>query len=178
MGMSADHIAQQGGGFEPQRQNNWSLEIVGLTGNDQDLIALALSGVSEIPGAENATVEIAYQNEKRYVAGQAVTGPFTLTLVDYVDQAIRDAIIRWRRQVYDPTTGNIGLAKNYKMTGNLILNAPDDSSYRQGQLLGIWPNKDPGGALDMNSSEKVLIEVPIVVDKVVWALGITTGPST
>jgi hypothetical protein len=176
MGTNADHIAQQAGGFEPQRQNNFSLEILGLTGNDKDLISLALSGISEIPGAENATIEIAYQNEKRYVAGPAVVGPFTLSLVDYVDMGVRDAVLRWRSQVYDPTTGNIGLAKNYKKLGNLILNAPDDSSYRVGQLIGIWPNTDPKGGLDMNSGEKVLMEIPIVVDKVIWAQGITASP--
>ncbi len=183
MGLTADHIAGSAGGFEPQRQNNFSLEIHGLPGGDSDRqsIILSLQSLSEIPGSQNATIAIPYQNETRYVAGKATVEAFQMVLRDYVDAETRDAIIRWRRLVYDAgvqgANGRIGLAKEYKKEGYIRLHGPDSdepAGRRIATLVGIWPTHDPKGNPDMSADEQMTFEVTLQVDKVVWA-GVSAG---
>jgi hypothetical protein len=164
---ASDHIAAEAGTFEPQRQNNWSLEIT-LDEADKDVIIASLVS-SALPPESNDEVEIQYQNEKRYVAGQATFETIPLTLVDYVDVETRNAILRWRLQVYNPETGAIGLAKDYKKRGSIIMTAPDGSTERVCRLVGLWPSAVPNpGTLDMSGSDKVMIEVTLRYDKAVW----------
>ena len=170
MPLNADHIAAQSGAFEPQRQNNFSIEFYGLDGDDKNIFILALKSIDSIPGHENAPVILKYQNEERRVAGPATTTGCTIALHDFVDQETRNAMLRWRRKVYDPATGAMGLAKDYKKEGAVILHAPDGSNERVCRLIGSWPDKDPKGALNMNTTEPVQLDLSISVDKVQWDL--------
>jgi hypothetical protein len=165
---SADHIAAEAGSFEPQRQNNFSLEIP-LGSADKDLIVLSVQSVP-LPNESNDEVEIQHQNEKRYVAGQATVDTTSMTIHDYVDRDTRGAVMRWRKQVYDPATGQIGLAKNYKKTAYIIMTAPDGTEERICKLKGCWPQAVTGGNLGHDGSEPVMIEVTLRFDKVLWEI--------
>jgi hypothetical protein len=168
---SADHIAAEAGTFEPQRQNNFSLEIP-LSGTDKDYISMALHGLT-LPQQTNEVGEIEFQNETRKYAGKANVEEGTLILKDFVDVDTLGAVLRWRKQVYDPQTGNIGLAKDYKKTGYAILTGPDGSGERVAKLIGCWPSADPSFDLNMEGSDKILLEVPIQIDKTDWSGSIT-----
>lgn len=164
---SADHIAGEQGSFEPQRMNNFSVEIP-LGEADRDLIEMGLKGFS-LPSTTNETITVNYQNETRKVAGQANVEEGTLALHDFVDADVRGAILRWRKQVYDPSTGKIGLAKDYKKTLNVLLKGPDGEGVRVAKLIGAWPTQDPPADMDMESPDKLLMEVPLSVDKINWS---------
>jgi hypothetical protein len=164
---SASHIAAAGGTFEPQRGNNWSIEI--NLGKDKDPIIMSLMSLP-LPAESNEEIEIQYQNEKRYVAGQATIDAVSLVVRDYVDADTRAAIMRWRAKVYDPASGKVGLAKDYKKNADIIMTAPDGSSERVCKLYGVWPQMVNSGNLDMSSAEPVTIEVTLRVDKVKWEL--------
>jgi len=164
---AADHIAAEAGTFEPQRANNFSIEIP-LSGADKDLIIMGLEGFS-LPQQKNETVTLSYQNEQRKVAGQVSVDEATLTMKDFVDVDTRGAVLRWRKQVYDPQTGKIGLAKNYKKTGHVVMTAPDGTSQRVARVIGVWPPADPAIDLKMEGSEKIMMEVPLSVDKIDWS---------
>lgn len=169
---AADHIAAEAGTFEPQRQNNFSIEIA-LEEADKDLIIMGLQGVP-LPNESNDEIEIQYQNEKRYVAGPYTVDSTTLSIRDFVDMDTRGALMRWRKKVYDPATGQMGLAKNYKKTANIIMTAPDGSEERVCKLKGCWPQAVTGGNLSMDAGDQVLVEVTLRFDKVIWEL---TGAS-
>jgi hypothetical protein len=169
MPISGDHIAAQAGGFEPQLSPRFSVEITGLDGNDSETIVLSLDAFTP-PTESNEAVEIPYGNEKRRVAGQADFQNATLTVKDFVDSGTRDALHRWRRKVYNPETGVMGYARDYKKQAALIWTGPDGQSQRIYNLLGIWPSElNPGGA-DMNSSDNVKVELTIAVDKAIYVL--------
>jgi len=164
---AADHIAAEAGTFEPQRQNNFSFEVA-LGSADKDVIVMALQGFA-LPNESNDPVEVPYQNEKRKVAGQYGVDDMQLTVRDYVDVDVRGAIMRWRKKVYDPQTGKIGLAKDYKKTGWIILTAPDGTSRRVCKCKGCWPQAVNGGSLAMDSADQIQIEVTLSVDKADWS---------
>lgn len=168
---SADHIAQQDGSFEPQRLNNFSIEIP-LDGADRDLIVAGLHGV-KLPAQKNTPQKIEFQNESRKVAGQAEVDDGNISIKDFADQDTLGAILRWRKKVYDPVTGKIGLAKNYKRTCNLILHAPDGSFERIGKLIGVWPIQDPEFEGKSEDPAKRIMEVPLSIDKIDWSGSIT-----
>lgn len=164
---SANHIAAEAGSLEPQRQNNFSVEIP-LDGNDGDLVVMALHGFT-LPQQVNEVIEIEYQNEKRKVAGRASAEEGSLTLKDFVDTDVRGAILRWRKQVYDPQTGNIGLAADYKKSLDVVMHGPNGENTRVCKLIGCWPSADPSVELTMDGSDKIMMEVPIQIDKIDWS---------
>lgn len=165
---SAEHIAQGDGSFEPQRQNNFSIEIP-LSGADRDLIVMGAHGFT-LPQQTNAPVIIEFQNQKRKVAGAAEVEEANLMLKDFIDQDVRGAILRWRKEVYNPLTGDIGLAANYKRTGSLVLHGPDGSNERVAKIIGIWPSADPTVEVTHEGGqEKLLMEVPIQIDLIDWS---------
>lgn len=76
-------------------------------------------------------------------------------------------LIGWRRLVYDPAEGRIGLAKDYKSDGYVVMFAPDGTLKRKWKLQGVWPSKmDPGGG-DMNANENNKISITLTIDKAV-----------
>ena len=168
---AASHIAGADGAFEPQRGNNFSVEIP-LDGADRDMIVFALSAFT-LPSQTNEQITINYQNQTRKVAGQANVDEGSLTLVDYVDQDVRGAILRWRKKVYDVTTGKIGKAADYKYNCNLIMTGPDGENTRVAKLVGCWPPSDPTIDLNMEGAEKVMMECPLSIDDIDWSGSVT-----
>lgn len=168
--MSAQHIAAQAGGFEPQRQNNGLLFIEGLatfgdiavTGNS--LVTLALESFP-FPKQRNDPIEMPYLNQVRKVAGQGMIDDIEVVVRDFVDQPVSTILQNWRNAVYDPITGRIGLARNYKRRAFAHWISPDGSTTRCWQIDGVWPQMvDPGDA-DMNSPDKVLMNMQLACDR-------------
>ena len=165
----ARHIANQEGDFAPQHQNQWIIEIAGLEGDDKDLIALSVLSAT-LPNESNEEVVLPYGNEKRYVAGQVEYETIPLVIRDWVDRKTRRALVRWRRQVYDPATGNVGLPSAYKKNADLILYATDGTLDRKVRLVGVWPQAMNAGDLNMESSDPVQIELTLRFDRALWDL--------
>lgn len=165
----ARHIANQAGDFVPQHQNNWLVEIAGLEGDDKDLIVLSLVS-SNLPTEANNIIELPYGNEIRKVAGKATFEDIPLIVRDYVDRDVRGALVRWRRQVYDTRTGNVGLPSEYKKTAEMILQATNGTQLRTVRLIGVWPSTMNPGALDMASADPVQIEMTLTYDRAEWLI--------
>lgn len=172
--LKADHIAPQGGFFEPQRSFSWSLEIALDDAGDQNLIMQGLESF-EAPRESNEEIELGFANEKRYVAGRTTYEASPLVLKDFVDVGVANAVVKWRRQVYNPDTGSIGLARDYKKTADLTLIAPDQSIVRIWKLIGIWPQAVEYGDLDMTTSDYVKITTTLRYDKAVPGEGLNIG---
>lgn len=158
--VSADHIAKQGGAFEPQRKNNFTVRI----SSGASLIQLALDSFP-LPKEANGIIEVNYGNEVKKVAGIATFENLELVVKDFADQPVMQSLVAWRKRVYDAETGNIGLASNYKEQGEVTMMAPNGTLLRTWRIEGCWPSSmDPGGG-DMNANEPNKISVVITIDK-------------
>jgi len=165
--VTADHIAAQGGAFEPQRKNNFTLRID--LGHAR-VIQRSLDSFP-LPKEANSPILVNFGNEVRKVAGRAEFDDLELVLKDYADQPIAQALIQWRREVYRPTDGFIGLARDYKKDGIVIMFAPNGLLERRWELKGIWPSRlDPGGG-DMNANSQNLITTTLAIDKAIEMFG-------
>jgi hypothetical protein len=158
-----DHLANAAGGYEPQRQNHWIVQL-GLPGRDDEIIQFSAES-SALPTVSVEEVELNYINIRRYAAGRAVYEVIPLVLKDMVDRGTADAMERWHERVYNPLTDQVGLAAGYKQEAQLILFGPNGSLERTWRLIGCWPLSVAYGALDYGSSDKVLIETQLRYDK-------------
>jgi hypothetical protein len=158
--VSADHIAAAAGGFEPQRQNNFTIVLpVGGRVIQQSLESFPM------PKEENEVIAIKFGNETRKVAGPASYSELTLVVKDFVDQDTAKALLEWRRSVYNPATGQIFYASSYKKTAQVFLLGPEGSRIRGWQLSGVWPSKIDLGEGKMDSPSNNMITVTLQVDK-------------
>lgn len=164
---NADHIAAQNGAFEPQLSNRFLMEIYGLASGDLDVIVLALNNLTP-PVISVEPTTIPFGNEERKVAGRATFDDITLNLKDFVDAPVRDAMHRWFEQVYDPNTGLMGYARDYKKEGSIIMTGPDGESQRVYNLIGIFPTSLNPGSFDMGGAENIEIDMSISIDKMIY----------
>lgn len=180
----ATQIAQQAGTFEPQRVHNWSLELIGPTAivGASDIITLSLhEGFT--PVHANEEVEVPYGNERVYVAGRAQYSSGTLVLKDWVDRSTASAMHAWRAMVHNPVTGQIGLARDYKATGSVVLVGPNsflgtETFTRVWTLLGVWPVSVDYGRLLMHTSDQLMLDITLRYDKAIPSAGLITATGT
>lgn len=164
--LSADHIAKQNGAFEPQRKNNFTIEIILDSPDDQELILSAVAS-GFLPGLEFDEIEIGFGNERRYAAGRPQYEAGTLTIRDYVDKDVRGAIERWLELVYDPNTAEIGNAADYKKVAYIVMTGPNGQNEAAWNLEGVWPKSVKRGELDYDSSDQNKIELTLRYDKAI-----------
>jgi hypothetical protein len=172
--LNAQHLAPADGFFEPQKQYNWSLEVALDDAGDQLLITQSLESFSG-PDLDVGEIELNYGNETRYVAGKARYAEGALVVKDFVDIGTANALLRWSRQVYNPETGSMGLARDYKKMADLVLVAPNQSVARAWKLVGIWPRRMKHGDYSMNNQDLVRIEMVLRYDRAVPGSGLNTG---
>ncbi len=82
--------------------------------------------------------------------------------------------VRWT-EVYNASTGSIGLASAYKKQADLTLVSPDQSSVRVWKFLGVYPERFKHGPFDMTTNDKVNIEMTLSIDKVIPGTGFNSG---
>ena len=166
-------IAQ--GGFEPQRTNNWLVQInggenIGLASAD---FYLSLKSFP-FPVEQNPVKRIRWFNESRTYAGSL--GDFadlSMQIHDYLDRQTAEILYQWRRKIWNPQNLTIGLARNYKLSGMLYLAPPNAISIndiiaksRTWYVQGIWPISLDMGTFDMDGDgENVMINCTMAVDR-------------
>lgn len=182
--LSAAAIGAEHGQFEPQRTNNFFLEIYldslvsqassfgagqfpTLSGMfNVDIIKLSLQSAFN-PSSAKEDIQVPYLNEVVFFAGRRMVDPGAIELLDYVDKNTADIIYAWDVMVHDYTTGQVGMARNYKKRACIINFAPNGSLERYWWLQGCWPQavNYAGGGLHMASSEPVKIAITLRYDR-------------
>lgn len=173
--MSANFLAAQEGAFEPQRQNNALLRIWGI--DAEDVVTLSVE-TFPLPKTALTPIELNYMNERRKVAGPANVEDMEVTFKDFVDVNTHAALMQWYLDTYDPLTGRVGLARNYKKKGEAVMYGPNGGFDRSFELIGLWiSNFDPGD-IDMTGEDKKLINLTLSIDKCIPREGLSLRPSS
>lgn len=163
---SADHIAAQDGGYEPQRLNHFSVRFAGL--GQSEVIEKSLLSWTP-PSREIAEVVIPYANEDRKVAGKVTITEANMVVVDYCDKDTWKDFHDWLDLVHDVRTGAIGLASSYKKEGTANYYGPDGEKKRGWNCVGCWPKSVSPEQFSMDNGERNNLTVPMSVDKVLPA---------
>ena len=160
MPITAAHIAPQGGGFEPQRAFDFEVELSAPGG---DLIKLSVQDAF-LPEVAKDIIEVGYMAEVRKVVGKVNFRDGQLVLVDYVDENTYGVLMEWSKLVYDPESGALGYATQYKKQGNIILVGPDGGAQRLYKIIGAWPSTVSGGPLSYTGSDTNKVNVTLTFD--------------
>ena len=141
--------------FEPQRTNNFELQITGLTdyyefdSNDKGVgknklasttsnyLTLSVSDFSA-PNFEVSAIEVPYANNKVKYAGVPNFGGGSITFNDFLGIDTEKILVSWFKEVYNVRSQKIGRASKYKRVAYLIEYDPAGESARVWQLNGCW----------------------------------------
>lgn len=137
--------------FEPQRVNNFEVQIVGLSGlisvntgtaiteKASEYITLSVASYGA-PQINVQPITVSYGNNKIKFAGLPEFPDSSIVMNDYIGINVENILTAWQRLVYDPKTQKIGRASQYKKTAYLIEYDPEGTQARQWQLNGCWPS--------------------------------------
>lgn len=136
-------------GFEPQRNNNFEVQITGLNSlksvdkgkslasNAGELITLSVATYSA-PQINISPITVSYGNNKVKFAGTPEFPDSSIVLNDYIGINVERILSAWQRLVYDPKTQAIGNAADYKKMAYLLEYDPSGKQCRQWELHGCW----------------------------------------
>lgn len=130
--------------FEPLRNNNFELQITGLTNLENFSYADAESAIRlsvasfTAPNITVSEIVIPYGNNKIKYAGVPDFSSSTLTCNDYIGINVERVLSDWFRRSYDPKTQKVGLAIDYKKVAYLIEYDPSGNFVRSWKLKGCW----------------------------------------
>lgn len=152
--------------WEPQRINNFQLNIYGLPGQGTELVMLSLVNFS-LPEITNDPINIAHGNTNVKFAGTTQwQGSNTLQVIDYITNDIAKMISDWRELVYRQSDDAIGWAANYKKQGEVTEAGPDGTFYRTWKYEGIWPSGVNYGELNYDTQGDVRkIDITLQYDR-------------
>lgn len=119
-------------GYEPQRTNNYEVQIVGLEGivdmyghtvsqssNASEIITLSTASF-EAPNITISPITVRYGNNSIKFAGVPEFPDSSIVLNDYIGVNTEKILSAWFSQAYNPVTEEIGYAVEYKKTAFLI----------------------------------------------------------
>lgn len=161
-----DFLGQAKGLFEPQRKYNFSVEFFLPAQRDAELISLAIETFS-MPTESHNRIELNYGNVKRYVAGKASYDNASMTCKDFVDAGTLRALVAWSQKTYNPVTDNVGLAREYKTLGTVVLAAPDGTHERYLDLVGVYIDSIKFADLSVADNNINMVTVSFSIDKVI-----------
>jgi hypothetical protein len=150
------HAAEYPELFEPQRQNNFQIQVVFTddivspdSNPDSDnplmipaslateVIRLSIDSTGVPTFSQNA-LEIMQGNNRMYFAGKPTFSTFSIKLKQYIGRDAKQILLGWQYQSYNPHTQKVGLAKDYKKTAYLYEYTPNWELVSTTEILGCW----------------------------------------
>lgn len=162
--------------FEVQRTNNFRVIIDAskiVAGVAANIITLAIDSV-DIPELSNDPINLDYGNSDVKVAGKAALGDSSIAVKDFIEPNIEKILWYWRLLVYNPQTGKVGWAKNYKKNIDLAQFGPNGEVVRTWKCMGVWPTNLSLGTLDYSSADKKQCTMNLSIDNTWPVYGVTT----
>ena len=149
--------------WEPQRTNNFEVQICGLDDNDSEDILLSVATFSP-PSTTISPIEVHYHNNSLKVAGKPTTSEATIVVNDYIGLDMQHKLQRWYNKTYDPKTQKIGLASEYKKSGTITEFAPNGTLPRSWTLKGVWMSDFKLGEYDQQGNAIRQLTATLQVD--------------
>ncbi len=162
--LKVDYMLSQGTGAkgEPIRGNQFEVHIADLH-NEVHLMAQTIT----LPSMTMAQGEINHFNEKSKIAnGPVEYDNVSLEILDTVDPDTAKSVYEWFTKVYDPETGEVGYASDYKKEGAVFQFDSKGKKVREWKLTGIWPTNINYGQADYAGTEPIRIVLDLSVDRI------------
>ena len=166
--------------FEPQRTNNYEVQITGLSdittdmngnkipmANASETITLSTNSF-DAPSISVDPITVRYGNSSIKYAGVPSFGDASIVINDYIGLNTERILSAWYAQVYNPNTKEIGYAVDYKKTAYLI---EYDTKYskqtRSWRMEGVWPQNLALGSYAAEGGSQRQITMTLIYDRLV-----------
>lgn len=160
--------------FEPQRTNHFEVFIklpTSITTSLEELrswqewLTLSTSDFS-LPSITVSPIEIPYGNTKIKVAGNVeFGGADSLTCTDFIGADVEKILYTWQNQIYNPETGQMGWAANYKADAKVLEYSADGACLSSWILFGVWPSAvNYGSSMSKGDSQVKSVSVTLSYD--------------
>jgi hypothetical protein len=161
----------QGAGtnYEAVRKQCWAITIGGL-----DVTLLAKS--CNVPVISHGKVTMHHMNEEVKGMGAPTCGDLTVEIYDVIAPSVFNDLETWASQGYDPRTGQMGYASDYKR--QIIIDQLDQkgNSVRTWNCYGCFPLNHPSpDGLDYASQEPSMLRMQFSCDRAYPDGGTGTG---
>lgn len=176
----AYHLADNPQLYEPQRSNNFELQVTGIdnlpgitqTALDTDennltnaSSILRLSVVStSIPQFTQEVIEVPYGNNRIKFAGVPKFDQTSLKINDFIGARSKEIVQAWQRLSYNARNQKVGLAKDYKKTAYLVEYTPDYEVVRTWKIVGCWVSSIKYGDFSYEENSKKVVDCEIAYD--------------
>ena len=108
--------------YQLQRKNHFEV-FFGGNFIDKDLKFMVVS--FPLPKETTEATDVNYFNQTIKTAGRTTFDTTQMVLRDTIDYDTELKFLDWRKQVYDPETGRMGLAADYKTKAQVIEYTPN-----------------------------------------------------
>lgn len=184
----AYHISNNTVEYNPQRKNNFSLVVQGLTNlgrvgsvltdsngntiasetidNGQEQLVLALRS-ADVPTVTQQPIPINRGNSTIKFAGKPEFNTLNLEFYDYIGSDVKDTLLAWQNLSYNTKYDYTGNAREYKKDCQLLQLTPKGEIVRYWEIKGAWlQTVEPGNYSVDSGDEAQTISATLVYD---WA---------
>lgn len=141
--------------------------IEGIT-TDADMGEIIRLNVIDVtlPDISIGEITLKHGNDRVKVAGAPDVGDVSITVHDVIGADTEQVLWGWFSLVYDVRSQMMGLAVDYKKEALLYQLAPDGSSVRTWQCVGLWPSKFPSKKFSYDSGKELTIDLELKCDNI------------
>lgn len=151
--------------FQLQRKNHFEVQFIKNDAGieiDPDLRFMVVS--FPLPKESTEVSDVSYFNQTIHTAGKTTFENTTMVLRDTIKYDTEKKFLNWRKKVYDPETGTMGLAAEYKCDAIVREYTPNGEQYREWKLVGCFPSGIDYGDLSYDDGGEKQLSVTITYD--------------
>lgn len=177
--IGANHMVDRNDLFEPQRNNNFEIQLhldgvrspngtplIETPGSDHypgQSIMLSVA-TFDAPTINIGVIEVPYGNNQIKYAGKPSYENSRVVVNDFIGLDIERILSNWHDCVFDPDSQKIGRAANYKASAHLVEYSPDGELYRMWMLHGVWPGTLNLGSFDQQGGSVRQVTLDLIYD--------------
>lgn len=148
--------------FQIQRKNHFRVEFNSNFVNE-GLSFLVTSFA--LPRETTDTFKANYWNDAVNLPGKTNFETSQLVIKDAINYDTEKQFLRWRLRVYNPKTGKVGYAEDFKCNAVVKEYSPSGDVIREWTLIGCFPSSVEYGDLTYENADEKQITVTIMYDK-------------
>lgn len=147
---------------DARRTNNFRIFIESVTTDDNYLDLIVQKAF--LPRVSLSPIELRHGNDSKKLPGVASWQGGNVSIIDVLSQNELNTLLDWFKQTYDPDTGAIGIASEFKRKGYIAEYAGDGKMERKWPLEGIWISELSFGELDATNNTNKEITLTLQID--------------
>ena len=148
--------------FQIQRQNHFEITF------DSSMVNSGLSFLVTsfaLPRESTDTFKANYWNDSVNLPGKTNFETSQLVMKDAINYDTEKQFLAWRLRVYNPKTGKVGYAEDFKCNAKVREFSPSGDIVREWDLIGCWPSAVEYGDVTYEDAGEKQIIATITYDK-------------